>query len=63
MSNTYGLLLISFKRCTDLLLALAGVSATCGIIKEESSYFLSQKCQGIIDDVGWCCRALQKKTS
>ena len=43
-----GYLLSSSKRCTELLVPLADVLVSCGLKKEEATYFLSPKCLGIM---------------
>ena len=43
-----GYILTSSKRCTELLVPLADVLASCDIKKENTSYFLSPKCIAII---------------
>ena len=43
-----GYILTSSKRCTELLVPLADVLASCDIKTENASYFLSPKCIAII---------------
>ena len=43
-----GYILTSSKRCTELLVRLADVLASCDIKKENASYFISPKCIAIM---------------
>ena len=47
-----GYILTSSKRCTELLVPLADVLASCDIKKENASYFLSPKCIAIMHILG-----------
>ena len=47
-----GFILTSSKRCTELLVPLADVLASCDIKKENASHFLSSKCIAIMHILG-----------
>ena len=52
MPTRMGYIVTSSKRCTELLVPLADVLASCDIKKENASYFLSPKCIAIMHILG-----------